>query len=256
MTQFKKKCISKSLVFAGLDFWPVLATPYYESTEDGRKLAQIDMLWNQVLNNEFKDFPLSRSISLVQGTGSYDKNCNLFKTNTECSELKHSITLNYDGTICECSGSYIDHFEPYQKELQTTKEDELYKVALTHSKMVNYNPIQHPEEIDKKKWFVHNGGYRNTKFTYLTSIILIAEELALSGQISPYYLYDKELLLRHSIMLLNNSCSRNNIAQTHSPYIKPIEELRRYFNGAMANIDKMNTITLLNQEGVKQLYEL
>jgi len=48
------------------------------------------------------------------------------------------------------------------------------------------------------------------------------------------------------MMLLNNSCSRNNIAQTFSPYIKPIEEIRRYFNGIMEHIDDMNTITLKN----------
>lgn len=240
---FASKCISKSLMFSTLDIWPVLATPYYESSKDGRLLQNIERLWFQVVMNEFKDIPLRKNVTLFQGGNSFDKNPSMFQSNNECSELKHSITINYDGTICECSGSYIDHFEPYQQELLKTGENELYKVATAHSKMVNYNPLTNPEIIEEKKWYVHDGGYRNTHFIGLTSIILLAEELALSGQISSIYLYDKEKLLKHSLMLLNNSCSRNNIAQTFSPYIKPVGELRRYFNGTMENIDQMESIT-------------
>ena len=254
--QFQRKCIGKSIDFDSVNIWPVLATPYYESSDDGRKLTQIAKIWESVMNNEFLDIPLSRTITLFQGGGSYDKNKPLFVPNTECSELKHSITINYDGSICECSGSYIDNYPLYQQELVQNKEEHLYNVATAHSKMVNYNPITEPEIIDNKKWYVHDGGYRNTNFTYLTSIIMIAEELALSGQISAVYLYDKEKLLRHSMMLLNNSCSRNNIAQTFSPYIKPIEEIRRYFNGILEHIDDMNTITLKNQEGLGSIYGL
>lgn len=254
--KFQMKCLSKSLTFDSVNIWPVLSTPYYESSEDGRKLAQIGKIWESVMNNEFKDIPLSRTITLFQGGGSYDKNRPLFIPNIECSELKHAITINYDGSICECSGSYIDHYPLYQKELLDTNENHLYNVATAHAKMVNYNPNTDSDIILTKNWYVHDGGYKNTNFTYLTSIILIAEELALSGQISAVYLYDKEKLLRHSMMLLNNSCSRNNIAQTFSPYIKPIEEIRRYFNGIMEHLDDMNTITLKNQEGLGTIYGL
>lgn len=254
--QFQKKCIGKSIDFDSVNIWPVLATPYHESSEDGKELTKIAKIWESVMNNEFLDIPLSRTITLFQGGSSYDKNKPLFIPNTECSELKHAITVNYDGSLCECSGSYIDHYPLYQQELLENNEKHLYNVAIAHSKMVNYNPITDPDSIINKNWYVHNGGYRNTNFICLTSIISLAEELALSGQISAVYLYDKEKLLRHSLMLLNNSCSRNNIAQTFSPYIKPIEEIRRYFNGIMEHVDDMNTITLKNQEGLGRIYGL
>ena len=50
---------------------------------------------------------------LYSGCGPIIEDRPLFKPNAECTELKSCITINYDGSICECSGSYIDSFKPH-----------------------------------------------------------------------------------------------------------------------------------------------
>ena len=59
-------------------------------------------------------FPdLSYYFGFYLGCGPIVEDRPLFKPNAECTELKSCITINYDGSICECSGSYIDSFKPY-----------------------------------------------------------------------------------------------------------------------------------------------
>jgi hypothetical protein len=39
------------------------------------------------------------------------------KPNLECRELNKALTINYDGSIAECSGSFITNYDLYLKEL-------------------------------------------------------------------------------------------------------------------------------------------
>lgn len=238
MANFAKEvsdlCISRSIDFTQILIYPGYATPYRDTAADGRKLSDIFRLWDQVYVNEFQaKYP--NELGFFLGIGDFSHNKNLFENNTECNELKSGLTINYDGSICECSGSYIDYFEPYLKELKEKKEFDNYNIAISHNKLSSYNPKElTPDEIAHKKWSIHNGGYRHNTSTYLHMLISLGEELAESGQISSQYLHDKELLMKHCILLLNRiSCSRNNIIDTHIPYLVPAAALRRYLNGAM-----------------------
>jgi hypothetical protein len=93
-----------------------------------------------------------------------------------------SLTFNYDGSICECNGSFIDNYQPYLDELIKNKDTKNYEIALIHNKMTSYNPILSDEnEINKYKWAVHDGGYRNTGLIYLHMAFNEAKALLKAG---------------------------------------------------------------------------
>ena len=77
--------------------------------------------------------------------------------NAECSELDTSLTINYNGEIAECSGAFIDNFEPYLEELKTEGDMNNYYTSLMRNKLV-YNPgTITDEEFEEKNWQIHSG---------------------------------------------------------------------------------------------------
>lgn len=224
-------CISKSLEMGQKIIFPGLATPYFETTEDGWKFREICALWENVRIHEFPDFPID--FNWYHGCGEIDILKPILSSNLECSELKNSLTINYDGTIVECSGSYIDHFTEYQQELLDENRMNDYYTAQLHAK-VSFNPDgKSIEDINTYNWFVYNG-YKSNTSTYLTLMMATCEELALSGQIPSYYAYDKRLLLKQLNALSNLiSCTRENIRDTRIPYLVKPECFRRFLNGVM-----------------------
>lgn len=236
--KFQQQCISKSLYFNKDFIFPGCAFPYDDTTMDGLKLAEIFKLWDIVYQKEFKDlYPYT---PFYLGCGHFNKNKYLFSQNVECGELNTSLTFNYDGSICECNGSFIDNYQPYLDILEKNKDVKNYEIALVHNKMTSYNPSQATsEQINKYNWAVHDGGYRNTGLIYLQMAFNEAKALLKAGQIDSIY-EDDELLFNHLLVILNGlACSRNNITDTHIPYLTPIGALRRYLNGAAEYIFKM-----------------
>lgn len=238
--KFQSQCISESLVFSDHFIFPGCAFPYNDTVKDGLKLIEIFKLWDYVYNKEFKDtYPYE---PFYLGLGHYNKNKYLFSQNVECGELMTSLTFNYDGSICECNGSFIDSYQPYLDELIKNKDTKNYEIALVHNKMTSYNPILSNEnEINKYKWAVHDGGYRNTGLIYLHMAFNEAKALLKAGQISSIYEND-EILFKHLTAILGGlSCSRNNIVDTLIPYATPIGALRRFLNGAAQYIFETET---------------
>ena len=238
--EFNSQCVSKSLEFKRGFTLPGCAFPYAtDTTEDGLTLAKIFKLWDIVYQREFRNYTYE---PFYMGCGHFEKNKYLFSQNVECGELKSSLTFNYDGSICECNGSFIDSYQPYLNELIKNKDNYNYEIAIVHNKMTAYNPSTATnEEIDNYNWAVHEGGYRNTGLIYLHMAFNEAKALLAAGQISPIYEND-EILFKHLLAILNGlACSRNNIVDTHIPYLVPVGALRRYLNGVAEYIFETET---------------
>lgn len=229
MKEIDDQCISGAVNVLSIEVFPTYALPAEDTAEDGVKMLAIAKLWDQVRENEFPEF--DKFFGFYRGTGDTHVEDIVFINNVECSELRNSFTVNYDGSICECSGSFIENFEPYLQELLDNNDIKEYQKSKIRNHVV-YNPGTATEkEKEYYEWVVHTG-YKDTQLTYLHLMMAEAVELAKSGQIDPIYLYDKTLLLRHLISFSNiNACSRQNIADTHIPYLVSVGSLRRYLNG-------------------------
>ena len=224
-------CISRSINMELSYILPGMAQPYDDTTEDGKKFAEICKLWEKLKIECFPD--LSYYFGFYNGCGPIIEDRPLFKPNAECTELKSCITINYDGSICECSGSYIDSFKPYQEELKKENRIKDLRAAQRRDKLT-YNPAKMtPEELEKHDWYVYYG-YKNNSSTYMHLMMCLADELALSGQIPYRYHEDKEYLLKHiSALSAINSCTRENLKETGISYLCPPSSLRRYLNGVL-----------------------
>lgn len=225
------RCVSESLEIVTMGVFPGYAVPFEDTMEDGLKLAEICRLWEKVRADHFSNF--RPSFGFFYGIGDINENRPLLAPNVECGELNACITINPDGSLCECSGSYIDHFEPYLEELKNQDKMDEYNAAKLRNYLY-YNPSKMTvKERDAHDWFTYKG-YKNNSSTYMTFLFALAEELALSGQIPYKYWEDKELLLKHLSALSNIiSCTRNNIKDTGVPYLTTPSCLRRYLNGVM-----------------------
>ena len=131
-------CISESINFLHRFVFPKVATPYTDTVEDGINYAKIIRTWESVYQNEFysKDTEIDKD-------GFFDlfgclKEIDIRQGNPQCRELNDALTINYDGSIAECSGSFITTYEPYLKELQEKDEKEFYLIAKAHNNMTNY----------------------------------------------------------------------------------------------------------------------
>lgn len=229
--EIEQNCISSALKMRQIEIFPGYALPYNSSTAEGEKYAEICRLWERV---KIEEFPyLGSNAGFYFGTGDIVKNKDLFSDNSECGELKCGLTINYDGSICECNGSFIDNFEDYQKELLSEgKLDEYYTTKMRD--YIHFNPGKATkEEIENYKWYILYG-YKNNCSTYIHLAMAMVEELALSGQIPYKYYTDKELALRHLSTLLNlASCTRENLRDTKIPYLTLPACFRRNLNGVM-----------------------
>lgn len=224
-------CISKSLHMAHDIVFPGCAIPAPDSSEDGKKIADIIKLWEKVRDNEF---PEERKYFTFQyGIGDLTGNKNMFVPNDECGELNGGLTISYNGDIAECSGAFIDNFNPYLEELKADGDMDSYYTSLMRNKLV-YNPGNiNDEEFENKQWQVQQG-YKQNESTYVALAFRTAIELAEANQIDYRYKYDKDLLLRHIISMLHTaSCTRENLKDTKIPYMLSIGTLRRYLNGIM-----------------------
>ena len=250
LTSFiESRCVSESLEIRSLGVFPGYAIPFEDSVEDGVKLANISRLWEQVRAQEFPDF--WKFFGFYYGIGDINSDKGILNPNTECGELKGTITVNPDGSICECSGSYIDHDQFYKEELEKAGDIAELRAAKLRD-FVYYNPSEMtPQDIEKHDWYIYNG-YKNNSSTYMCYLMSLAEELALSGQISIKYLENKDLLFKHLGTLSGIiSCTRNNIKDTGIPYFTTPSCLRRYLNGL---IEYAYDIKMLDKkEGIEKI---
>lgn len=266
LNTIKQSCISASFRVEQNFVYPTMATPYNDTSEDGKKYALALKLWDEVYQKEFSNLIRIAIPNFSEGTGMFDKDQPYIKGNLECGEGKSALTINYDGSLCECNGSFIHYFQPYLNEFNNEKYKNEYQEAIIHNKMSYFNPInKNDKDIERQKWAVHQGGYRYNNTTYIHMLMSLGKQMAKSGQILSKYQYDETLLFKHCWILLDClSCSRNNIAETHIPYLTPVGALRRYLNGAMDIIYekqitlkrlKNNIIILDKKEGVISIDE-
>ena len=153
MRDVDEKCINGALNVLSIYTFPTYATPSEDTSEDGITMLRIARLWDEVRENEFPD--ANKYFGFYRGTGDVSKNEQLFINNIECSELRDSFTINYDGSICECNGSFIENFEPYLQELKETNNiDEYYRSKLRNHLV--YNPgTATQKEKEHYNWVVH-----------------------------------------------------------------------------------------------------
>lgn len=225
------RCVSKSLEMRQEIVFPGYALPCPDSAEDGKKLADIIKMWEKVRDNEFPES--DKYFTFQYGIGELTGCKNMIVRNAECSELDTSLTINYNGEIAECSGAFIDNFGPYLEELKAEGDMNNYYTSLMRNKLV-YNPATITDaEFEEKDWQIHSG-YKKNQSTYIALAYRTALELAEANQIDYRYKYDKDLLLRHVISMLNTmSCTRENLKDTKIPYMLSIGSLRRFLNGVM-----------------------
>lgn len=228
MTELDDMCISRSVNVRERFTLPSIALPHQFTKEEGEKLAEILSLWEKVA---YKEFP-NMNIPFMFGLTEFNLDAIYFDPNRECGELKDRLMIMYDGTITECSGTYIDHFQPYRDELLAEGDINMYHQAIRNSRNA-FNPIYaSPQEIEKWKWRVQQG-YRNNYFTYTMFTNGILKELAESRQISSIY-QNPDIRLNRILSFCNsNSCSKENSNSTKIPYLMSVGHAREYFNGVV-----------------------
>lgn len=230
----KEHCISKNLWCNKDIIFPQFALPNLETTEDGRKLADIIKKWETIRKKYFPN--ISYNNQFFHGMSNLEGTNWLLSENVECSELSHSFTFIPDGSIVQCSSSYLDHSEQYQQELIQNKEfEELQKAKRLEP--FHFNPItMTDEELEKLEWYLFNGNKHNVS-TYIHMMMITADELALSGQI-PYYFHEDPNYLWILLCTLAcvNSCMRENIRDTGNIFIPGLSLYRRLLNGTMQYI--------------------
>jgi hypothetical protein len=148
ISEIEEQCISRSVDIRENFTIPSLARPHIYSKEEGEKIRDIMYRWEEVA---LREFPEER-IPFMYGMSEFNKDLILFNSNIECGEFVDRYTITFDGTIVECSGVFIDYYEPYQKELLKEGNLKLYEQALINAKH-SFNPIMATsEEIEKWKW--------------------------------------------------------------------------------------------------------
>lgn len=229
---------------------PTMANPHIYSKEEGEQIRKILNLWDEVEYREFNGW----HIPFLFGLNEYNMDRIIFESNIQCGEFLNRFTINFDGTIVECSGVFIDYYEPYKKELLNQKETRLYEEALINT-VNSLNPLKATdEEIKKWKWRIQKG-YRGTYFTYLSLMMGVAKELCASKQISSYY-ENEDMLFKDLSSFQNSSgCSKENFQTTGVPYLTSVGNLREYFNGVMeyGSLTKKN---LLNRSFKYEEYDV
>ena len=237
-----EQCISSSLSCMADIVAPGYAIPCNSTSAEGRKLAEIFRLWEEVKAEYFPKF--NKYFNIYYGIGDITANKNYFSCNLECSEMRNSLTIIPDGTIVECSGSYIDQFQPYVDELKKENNTELLNNVKARSKIVKNILNMTEEELEEYSWLV-DSGYKGNSSTYMHTMFSICKELGMSGQIPYKYVEDDDLLLKHLSCLSNLiSCTRENINDTKIPYLASTSCFRRYLNGAIEYAYDLKTLEL------------
>lgn len=117
MTDFIKEidsqCINRAVNVREDFTLPSIARPNIYSKEEGQKLRDILLMWEEVNLREFKE----GTIPFMFGLNEFNGDKIIFDSNDQCGEFLDRLTINYDGTIVECSGVFIDYYKPYQEEL-------------------------------------------------------------------------------------------------------------------------------------------
>lgn len=225
--------ISESCEFSINHLFPGMASPTEETVEEGLKLANICRLWEYVRKNEFQtnSFESMFNKYFYFGLQHFNIENNCLNENNYCNQLKTALSFLPDGTILECTSSYISPNEDYQNECLENQEIEKYQNAILH-KSNCFNPlIASEKEIKRFTWSVLNG-IKNVEQTYKYFSMAICKELSKSGQLPEKYLYDKELLSNHLDIISGiTTCTFENINLTKNAFLTSPSCFRRYLNG-------------------------
>ena len=218
--------INKNISIGPICPFPTPTMPSNYTVEQSIQFQNIFKIWNYlaIKNNYF-------IYNFYDGISHLVKNTSLIHPNAECSEMLGNYTILPDGTIAHCGSCFINSYQEYQKELEN--ENNISYLDFAHfDNYLTYNPLKMTEqELSRQQWY-SSKGMRNNFSTYYCLMLGLCNELALSGQISNKYINNKELLLRHLALLrTNSSCTRENVRNTHLPYINNVENYRKYFNG-------------------------
>lgn len=202
-----------------------------DTTEYGANYGQVEYLWEKVKGKH--NLQEQIKVPFFEASCSFRLKQNLFNANEECSELRNGITILPDGTICECSSTFILNSKSYQNELKKNNQEKELLHAIRSGKL-NFNPrTASLKELEKYQWNVREG-YKNSYSTIISLSIATCLELAKSGQIPSYYLQNKEQLLKDILSISSfNSCTRENLRSTGISYMLSPGTFRRYFNGAI-----------------------
>lgn len=241
------KCISKHLICGSSVVFPGFAMPYLETTEDGLKLAEICKKW-EILKPNYPNF--SYYFSWFNGISDLAAESWILSDNVACGELSNSLTLLPDGSIVQCSSSYMEHNEKYQQELIDKKEWE----ELTKAKRLarhHFEPLKMTkEELEDFNWYIINGA-KNNEATYMHIMMITADEMAQSGQI-PYYLHENPEYLWKLLrgMANTNTCMRENLRDEGNIFLMAPSGYRRFLNGLMQYIYELKITEFKEQSNL------
>ena len=243
----ESKCISKHLECGMMAVFPGFALPYLETTEDGLELAKICRRW-ELLKPNYPE--VSYYFSWFNGIGNLDAETWLTSENVECGEMSSSITLLPDGSLVQCSSSYMEHNKLYQNELlQKNELEELKKakrLATHHFDLHNMTK----EELEDFDWYVYDGA-KNNKTTYMHMMMITADEMAQSGQIPYYFHINKEYLWKLVKGISNvNTCMRENLRDQGNIFLMDPGAYRRYLNGVMQYVYELTMTEFKEQAGL------
>lgn len=228
--EFDNRNFNKACFFPSSFGFPAIASPHNSTLEEGMALANCIKLFEYVKHTITPEDDNNPAYATI---GGYEQFTHLDNIGLECGESGYrTFTILPDGTIAECSSSYICDFEEYNKELKENNDLEQYKISQIRKKHY-FNPINAtPEEIENYHWYVSDGGIRGVSAIYRNLNLGLLDELALSKQIPYTFHLDPEKALQHlTNTLVLQYCTRDNTIETHNPFICSPSTFRKYFNG-------------------------
>lgn len=156
---------------------------------------------------------------------------NLFDA-TFCSSYRTELKLMYDGTIVGCQNFLFNTVKEHLNEPNpvnySVKENLIDKKMFIN--LTDENTTQ--EDLDKvfKKFENNETSFLTTYQSILNTILMLAD----CGQASQDYLYNREKLFKHGIMIAKyNSCFFNHLITTGSIFLEPTRLIRLLCNGAL-----------------------
>ena len=208
---------------------PGIALPIEGGADEGFKYFNSVMNITNVINKYFSDNQwLMNSIPIRNREAPYT---DLLMRDYACGSLLSSFNILPDGTITECHSSFADVLDPYYQELKDS-DDHSAVLAARLNRKIAFNPIKMTdEEIARMKEIIMNG-YRNSIATITALKMGMLQEMALSGQVDNKLINNPILQLKTvRVNSMNNTCSRENLIQTHNPYLSSPDQFRRLYNG-------------------------
>lgn len=234
----KYNCKCK-IIYGETAYFPLCAVPENSTSEEGYRYVEI-LKKAERLQHKNKYIKNDDAHHFFENFAHNCSNCSIFGPNHECPESNNNaIMILPDGTISECSCSYVANRPEYLELTLQKKQYADYRLSLTRKKYF-FNPLTATQEEDEFNDWYNLQGIRHNYSTALNLSMGLCQELSLSRQISPAYAMDPILLLKHlRLETTPYSCTREQFSTTGVPFLPTPGDFRRMFNGEVEYVESI-----------------